>query len=169
MFVCTWFQGWPLGIGEWIMEFIFKEDYPFSGVINYFQLFISTWGSSRLPFCNLACQLVLSLTKSCCWNFMGVASLSFPEDTISQKLSWSSGSSNPCSLSFMMYPKSWLYKGLCYRCTNWSWVPQLFVLCILANCCFLWWSLSAAKKEPLWWELRPILIYGFNDKCLKCR
>lgn len=42
MFVCTWFQGWPLGIGEWIMELIFKEDYPFSGVINYFS------SSSRL-------------------------------------------------------------------------------------------------------------------------
>lgn len=164
MFVCTWFQGWPLGIGEWITELIFKEDYPFSGVINYFS------SSSRLGVPQDFPYAIWHVNWYYHWlSLVCVASLSFPEDTISQKLSWSSGSSNPCSLSFMMYPKSWLYKGLCYRCTNWSWVPQLFVLCILANCCFLWWSLSAARKEPLWWELRPTLIYGFNDKCLKCR
>lgn len=102
MFVCTWFQGRPVDTGEWIVQLIFEEDYPLSGVINCFSSSSPFWGSSRFPLCNLACQLVLSLNKSYCWNFMGMASLSFPGDAISQKLFWSSGSSNPCSLFFMM-------------------------------------------------------------------
>lgn len=149
MFVYTWVQGRPLGIGEWIMERRKTTLSQESLTVSALHLDLGFLKISLMQY-----QWVLSLTKSC-WNFMGVASLSFPGDAISQKLFWSSGSSNPCSLFFIMcrrgcvidvptevgYP-SYLFSAF------WLIVAFCNGLCLL-------------QKELLWWVLRPTLIYGY--------
>ena len=76
--------------------------------------------------------------QPCCWDFLGAVSLSDVEDTISEQISWRSGSCNFSAPSLKMSPEPWVKEWvvLCMIQLRLS-IPRSAVFSVLTSCSFL--------------------------------
>jgi hypothetical protein len=111
---------------------------------------VATWNFPGLYWCvNWYCHYA-DLVQAVFWEFMGAASLSYVEDTISQQTSWYSGNYS-LSTCFHDFPVA---LGCIIDVPVSVDTPHSCSLCIMVTCESLWWSPSDAKRNFFnegWW------------------